>query len=474
MTDDETPDEATDEATETAPAAVAPTKGRRWTARGIILLATLLATLSVFATWARQQLLNTDQWVKTSTELLEDKAISDEVAGFLVDQLYANVNVSQELSDQLPPDLQPLAPVASAAARQGLDRVSTRALQNARIQGLWANANRAAHEKFVAIVLDEKTKNADFTNGVVTLDLRGILVDIGQQIGIPDGVLAKIPASAGSIEVVRSDELKTAQTAAKLLKTGSYVLTILALALLILAVWLDRGERRSAMLLAGWGLVAAGVIVLLARRLIGTMVVGDLATTASVQGAANDAWDIGTSLLKTLGWQAVIVGFGVVVAAWLGGPSRAATAVRRFSAPGLQRRPDLVGIGVGVALLVVIAWAPIPALRRPLFVLLLIVLVALGVWVLRRQTEREFPDASDVGIDMTGWRERMSGVASGAKRTAGAAAAKVSGGGDTAVLPAADPSTARIDQLERLGKLHDSGVIDDDEFAAEKARLLQA
>jgi Short C-terminal domain len=29
----------------------------------------------------------------------------------------------------------------------------------------------------------------------------------------------------------------------------------------------------------------------------------------------------------------------------------------------------------------------------------------------------------------------------------------------------------RIDQLERLGRLHDQGVLTDDEFAAEKASL---
>lgn len=467
---DETPDESPETK---APAPAEPTKGRRWTARGLILVATLIATLSIFATWAREQLLNTDQWTKTSTELLQDKAINDQISNYLVDELYANVNVSQQLADRLPPDLQPLAPAASAAIRQGLDRVSTRVLQSPKTQDLWENANRVAHQKFRQAILDEKTQNVDLTNGNVTLDLRGVLIQIGQQIGIPDAALNKIPQSAASIEILRSDELKTAQNAAKLLNTGSYILTILALALLIFAVWLDRGERRSAMMLAGWGLIIAGVIVLLARGILGHTVVGDLATTASVQTAADNAWTIATSLLKTLGWQAVIIGFGVIIAAWISGPSRPATAFRRWSAPGLQQRPDLVGIGVGVALLVVIAWAPIPALRRPWFVLLLIVLVAVGVWALRRQTEEEYPDASTAGLDWAGMRERVSGVAAGARRSAGAAASKVSGGG-SAALPAADPSAARIEQLERLGKLRESGVLDDDEFAAEKAKLLQA
>ncbi|MBJ7332008.1 MAG: SHOCT domain-containing protein [Solirubrobacteraceae bacterium] len=436
--------------------------------RLLILLATLLATLSIFATWAREQLLNTDQWVETSTELLEQKEIRDQLSDFLVDELYTNVNVSQQLADRLPENLQPLAPAAAAGVRQGLDRIADRALENPKVQGLWADANRVAHEQFVAIVLDEKSGNVSAENGVVTLDLRSILETIGSRIGLPAAALAKIPESAASIEILRSDELKTAQNVAQLLKTGSYILTFLALGLLILAVFLAKGRRRSAMLLAGWGLVAAGAVVIVGRGIAGGAVVNSLATTAGVEPSVKAAWDIGTSLLLTLGWQAVIIGLGVVVAAWLGGPSRPATATRRFSAPALADRPDAVGIGVAVALLALIAWAPIPALRRITFILLLIVLLVVGVIVLRRQTAREFPDAT---MDDFSWGDLWE-KATGA---VGSTREKLHGSDDTAqtaVVPVADSSGDRIAQLERLGKLHDSGVLDDDEFAAEKDRVL--
>lgn len=38
--------------------------------------------------------------------------------------------------------------------------------------------------------------------------------------------------------------------------------------------------------------------------------------------------------------------------------------------------------------------------------------------------------------------------------------------------PAASGEDSVIDQLEKLGQLHSSGVLTDDEFAAEKAKLL--
>lgn len=468
------PDRTEDLENESPPTPEAPAgKGRIYTARALILVAVLVGTLSIFATWAREQLLNTDQWVETSTELLENKAINDEIANYLVDELYANVDVSQQLSDRLPPELQPLAPAAAAAVRQGLDRISTRALQNPKVQTLWSDANRVSHEQFVAIILDEQSGAVTATDGVVTLDLRSILTQIGQRIGLPNSVLAKIPESAAEIEIVRSDELKTAQNAAQALKTGSYLLTFLTLGLLMLAVWLARGRRRSTMLAAGWALVAAGAIVLLARGIAGQYVVDSLTTTASVQPAAAAAWDIGTTLLTTLGWQFVIVGIGVVIAAWLVGPARPAVALRQFSAPALQQRPDAVGIGVGVALVLLIAWAPIPALRRPWFVLLLIILVAFGVLALRRQTEREFPNAESRGFDFSALRSRGAAAADAAKRAAG----KVGGSGaekEPAALPAPDTGEARIAQLERLAKLRDAGVLSEEELAAEKDRLLHA
>jgi hypothetical protein len=43
----------------------------------------------------------------------------------------------------------------------------------------------------------------------------------------------------------------------------------------------------------------------------------------------------------------------------------------------------------------------------------------------------------------------------------------------TAAAPPA-PEDARLAALERLGALRESGVLDDEEFAAEKARVLAA
>src|SRR3954447_17157621 len=121
--------------------------------RVLIGIGTLLAFLSILAVWISRQVLETDQWTTTSSEVLQQKAVQRQVAGFLVDQLYANVDIQGELRDALPGRLALLAGPASGAIRQGADTVARRALSNARVQGLWEDANRAAHAELVELVL---------------------------------------------------------------------------------------------------------------------------------------------------------------------------------------------------------------------------------------------------------------------------------------------------------------------------------
>lgn len=446
-------------------------RGRRIAVRALLVLAVILGVLSVFSVWARQQLLNTDQWTKTSSELLENQAIRDQLSTYLTDELYANVDVTAELQQRLPEELAPLAPAAAAGLRQLVDRAADDALANPTVQGVWEDANRVAHEQFVKVI-EGGGPNVSTEGGVVTLDLQRILTRIGQRVGIPDGLLAKIPASAANIEVLRSDELETAQTAADVLKTLAFVLGPLALLTLALAVYLAAGRRRQTLLLAGVAAIISGFIVLLARGIVGNQVTDDLTTEASVRPAAEAVWEISTELLRTLGWQAIIIGLALMLSAWVAGPSRPATGLRRAVAPTLRRRPE-VAYGVVIALLfLLIVWSPLPAFGRPIFILLLVAASIVGVWALRRETMAEFPEAEGGGTARV--RERASAMAGSARQVASGAAASLKARAEPGAGRAAgeEEATDRVARLERLVALRDGGALSEEEFAAEKARLL--
>lgn len=100
----------------------------------------------------------------------------------------------------------------------------------------------------------------------------------------------------------------------------------------------------------------------------------------------------------------------IVFVAWLAGPTRLATGIRHLKAPFL-REPRYAWGGLAVIVLLLIAWGPTPATRSPLPMLFLIALLALGVEALRRQTAREFPDATidDSVNTVRGWWGKARG-----------------------------------------------------------------
>ena len=95
---------------------------RRGLALTLVVLASVVGFVAIFSVWTNRQVLNTDNWTATSSRLLERPAIRNEVADFLVDQLYANVDIESELRSVLPPRAQPLAGPAAGALHSFADR----------------------------------------------------------------------------------------------------------------------------------------------------------------------------------------------------------------------------------------------------------------------------------------------------------------------------------------------------------------
>lgn len=157
---------------------------------GIIVLASVIGFVAVFAVWAQRQLLETDTWTETSSELLENKDIQEAVANYLVDSLYKNVNVEKELAGALPPRLKPLAGPASGGLRQLADRVALQMLERPRVQLLWEDANRQAHAVLVNIV-EGGDETVSTQNGEVSLDLDTLVARVGGQLGV--NVAGKLP-----------------------------------------------------------------------------------------------------------------------------------------------------------------------------------------------------------------------------------------------------------------------------------------
>jgi hypothetical protein len=363
--------------------------------RVILVLATVLAILSIASIWANRQLMNPTNWSKTSTALLRKQTIRSAVSGYLIDQLYANVDVPAQLKSGLPPGLAPLAGPLSGALHNLAEQGAERALELPRVQDGWRKANYAADQALVTIIKGGGSR-VQINGGTVSLNLRQIVADLAQRLGLPASVAEKLPASVASLKIVTSSQLGLVRSLAKTLHALALWLTILTFLLYALAMFLARGYRRSTLIWVGSSLVFAGVFVLLARKIGQGQLVSAITSDASVEPAANDAYSVATSLLVQVASASIIIGIPVILSGWFAGPARCAVKGRQFLAPHFRERPGLAYWIVAGLLALVFLWGPIPATRNPLEMLLFTILAFVGAHVLRGQIAEEFPDTAAV------------------------------------------------------------------------------
>jgi hypothetical protein len=365
----------------------------RWLVRSLIGVATVLGIVAIFAVWANRQLLDSGYWTSTNTKLIESPPIREAISGYLTEQLYANVDVAGELKNELPSELKPLAAPAAGALKDVVEKGINLLLERPRVQQLWSKANQITHAEFVRLV-ENKGKVVKLPGGgAVVLDLRPMLGEVAQKVGAPSGIVNKIPPKVAQLRIVTSKQLNTMQNAVNLLRSLALVLPLLVVALFALAVYLARGHRRQTLIAVGTAFIGAGLVVVVARGIIGDKVVNSLATTEAVRPAAQAAWSIGTSVLADVAWASVFIGVPVILAGLLAGPTRTATRLRRLMAPYLRDRPDITFGVVALLLLLLFAWGPIVATRTLTGIAIIIVLAVFGTEMLRRQTAVEFPDA---------------------------------------------------------------------------------
>jgi hypothetical protein len=365
----------------------------RWLVRTLIGLATLLGIVAIFAVWANRQLLDTKYWASTNTKLIESPPIREEVASYLTEQLYANVDVAGELKNELPSELKPLAAPAAGALKDVVEKGINLLLERPRVQQLWSKANQVTHAEFVRLVENKGTVVKLPGGGAVVLDLRPMLTEVAEKVGAPTSLVNKIPPKVAQLRIVTSKQLNTMQNAVNLLRSLALVLPLLAVAMFALAVYLARGRRRQTLIAVGFAFIAAGLVVVVVRGIVGNKVVDSLATTEAVKPAAEAAWSIGTSVLSDIAWSTVLIGIPVILAGMLAGPTQSATSLRRLMAPYLRDRPDITFGALALLLLLLFAWGPIVATKTLTGIAIIIVLAVFGTEMLRRETAREFPDA---------------------------------------------------------------------------------
>jgi hypothetical protein len=363
-----------------------PSRKRKIAVWVLIVLAALIALASSLTVWVKEQVLDTDEWVDASAEMLKDDNIRSALSIALTDALFEGRNVAGSLEERLPDALDPLAAPIAGFIETRAPVAADQLLSSPRVLTLWEEINRRVHTRLVALLENEGEAVTVEDNGDVVLDLQPLVERLAERLGIE----VQLAPDTARYTIMRSDQLAAAQDAVHVVNVLTVFLGLVVLALLAAAVYLARGFRREALRGVGASLLLVGVILLIVRRVAGNAIVEAL-TTDQTEPAGGAVWLIATDLLQNVAIALVAYGVLTLVGAWLAGPTRPAVWIRRSLAPTFREHPVIVYSAVFLAALLALYFGPAGDTRRLFGILILGGLVLLGVEALRRQTLREFP-----------------------------------------------------------------------------------
>ena len=365
-------------------------EGRSWMrvigARVLTVVAILLALVGMVAFYVEHTALDEEGFEAISRQMIENDEIRTQVAAKSVDTLFENVDVEAAIAERLPPAQQGLAPVLAGLARSGADRAADAALERPRVQTVWVEVTTRTQRQLVRL-LDDDTTFIQTEGGAVVLDLRPIVIQIGDQVAVIGKVAERLPESSGRIAIIEESQLETAQTITKVLRAVADWMWLVALVVAALAVWLARGRRRLELRAIALGLLVVGLLLLAVRRFAGDYLVDSLVKDDAVKPAGHDAWSILTQTLADRAWVWIILGVVTLLGVWFVGDSARAARARDAASPVLESRPTTYAIAAG-ALLALVLVAPQIA-RGWLSALLLIALIVAGIEVVRNIVLRD-------------------------------------------------------------------------------------
>ena len=308
----------------------------------VIIVACVLAPVSVVAAWVNVGLSDPVAYVETVAPLADNPAVQAALADRVTSAVLAAVDVQGLATDALSAVAeQPNVPPRVAAALPGLaiplaqgvesfteDRVDA-FVAGPEFAALWRQANEVAHEQVLRLLSGEQGGALSAQADSVTVNLGPIIDEVTRRLVAEGFSLAeRIPSIETSFVLVHSESVGVLQRGYSALTTLGLWLPLVVLALVAAGVALAR-DRRAALLRAALGvtagMLALGVTLALARGWYMATTPGDMLTPQ----AAGEVFDIIVRFMRTALRMVAVAGLVLALGAALAGPSRTAVGARR-------------------------------------------------------------------------------------------------------------------------------------------------
>jgi hypothetical protein len=302
----------------------------------LIVVACLLAPLSVVAVWTRNLVTNTDRYVQTVAPLAKNPGIQNAVADQITAQIFTQVDVTgltTQAADALDTRGLPRAaeglralagPIASGVQSFARTQVG-KVVQSDAFANAWVQANRIAHAELNK-ALTGQGGAITVADDTVRVNLAPITETVKRQLTAAGFSLAdRIPEVNASLVLFQSNDLPKVQSGFRLLNTLGDWLPVIVLVLIAVGVYVARGHRR-ALLGAALGVAAGMVVLALALALLRSAYLGAIPSQVVPHDAAAAAYDTIVRFLRAGLRTVLVLGLVVAAGAFLTGSS--VTAVR--------------------------------------------------------------------------------------------------------------------------------------------------
>jgi LPXTG-motif cell wall-anchored protein len=298
----------------------------------LIVLGVLCLTLSPVAIWGRNLILDTNHYVETVKPLASNPGVQDAVVAQVDTQVEAHLDVAGYVKQVLPARAATLLAQPIQSAAYGLiHTITTKVVQSKAFVTVWVTINRVAHRQVVSLLTGDTHAGGILVlrSGKIYLDLSAVVRQVKDRLVTAGLTIAsRLPVVGGTLEIAQAKGLESVQSAVRALNTIADWLPWIGLALVGLGIWVARRHRR-ALIGSALGLCAGMIVLGIALMVLRHEYVTGVPSDVVPQPTSAYIFD---TLVRYLRWgiRAIfVVGLLVALGVWLGGPSSAATSIRR-------------------------------------------------------------------------------------------------------------------------------------------------
>ena len=328
----------------------------------LIVVAAALAPLTVLATWAHDQIGDTDQFEQTVAPLGSDPTVQAAIGDRITEEITTRIDVEEitkealtalagqdfvpsRAGEVLPSLAIPLSNAIENFVQARVDQVVT----SEAFEEAWVSTTRAAHEQMVAVLTGNTSEAVDVSDGAVKINIAPFVESVKQTL-IDDGFsfAERIPEVNASFTIFQAENIGVGQKAFGWLDTLVRVLPVLALLLLFIAVMVAR-DRRKALFMAGLAIAISMVLLGLALNIVRPIYLDAIPADVLPSDAAATIYDQVVSFIRISLRAVGIVFLAIALAAFWFAPDRgwSGAADRIRDRHGTTSQPDRHGHRAG-------------------------------------------------------------------------------------------------------------------------------